>query len=206
MLDCGQPPEQICSQPGGTQSGDTSPGGAQSGGTPPGDSQSGDAPKTQAVLDCEASIATVRAACVAEDATSLRLCVYDAFLPLCSKGRTEFVKQVFDCLQQDVCMLPGIPGKAADCVQSVIHAAAGPDEHALGDVICAKCSQSEVGCFDSDVHEPAYSLANVMLLNPSDIPAVTTCTDNTCENPENPGTQDDCWNQTLLATANQCPY
>lgn len=192
MLDCGQPPEQICTQPSGTQSGDT----------PPGDSQSGEAPKTQAVIDCETSIATVRAACVAEDATSVRLCVYDAFLPLCSKGRTEFVKQVFDCLQQDVCMLPGIPGQAADCVQSVIHAAAGADEHALGAVICDKCSQNEPGCFGSDVREPASSLANAMLLKPSDIPAVTSCMDNTCENT---GKEEDCWDQTLLATANHCP-
>jgi len=122
------------------------------------------------VAACQASVDTVRAACVAEDPTNSRLCIYDALRPLCQTGRTAFVKALFDCLQMDACQSPSDPSGATDCVQAAIHAAATDHDHTLGMAVCA-CG-SEPNCA---TNEPAYSLAYLLMLNDPDVVTLTSC-------------------------------
>lgn len=147
------------------------------------------------VAGCQKSVDEVRAACVAEDPTEPRLCIYDALRPLCATGRTAFVKAVFDCLHADACQTPSDPSGATACVQAAIHAQATANDHALGAALCA--CDAEPNC---SANEPAYSLANLMMLPDADIPSVTSCAMAAgCPVPES------CFSSTLLGPAIACP-
>lgn len=148
-----------------------------------------------AVAACEASVDAVRAACATQEPNNDRLCVYDKLRPLCATGRTAFVKAVFDCLKADTCQTPSDPSAAGDCVQHAIHSAATTEDHEVGALICA-CSNDQPNC-DSD--EPAYSLADLMLLQPGDVESIATClAGHTCD--DNAA----CVDSTPLAPALKC--
>jgi hypothetical protein len=158
-------------------------------------------PSSSAVADCEASVDAVKAACVAEDPTSNRLCLYDALRPLCASGRTDYVKAVFDCLKLDGCQSPSDPSGAGTCVDDLVTSTATSADKALGAAICAcEGTSPEPGC-SSDL--PQYSLATTMVLNESDVQALTTCITGsaTCDQTA----INTCANASPLQPANGCP-
>lgn len=151
------------------------------------------------VAACQASVDAVKTACMASDPTNARLCQYDALRPLCATGRTAFVKTIFDCLAATTpCQTPGDPSGATACVVAAIHAAATANDHALGAAICTceGAGSAEPNC---DMMEPQYSIANLMLLNDSDVTAYTACLASmTCN-------MNGCYAASPLMAANMCP-
>lgn len=132
-----------------------------------------DAAASGDVAACQASVDAVRAACVAEDPASARLCLYDALRPVCATGRTAFVKAVFDCLAADACQSPSDAGLARSCVEAAIHAAATDGDRAAGAAVCAcEAASPEPNCATS---EPSYSLANLIMAPSSEVARFTTC-------------------------------
>ncbi len=128
---------------------------------------------TSNVQACEAAIDAVRAACVAEDPTHPRICLYDALRPLCTTGRTDYVQAVFECLQMDACQTPSDPSGARTCVEALIASRATATDRAFGAAICGCSASPEPNC---DLDLPSYTLGTTMMMREADVEAARACT------------------------------
>jgi len=147
------------------------------------------------VAACEASVDAVHAACNEEEPGAPRLCVYEAYRPLCKTGRTAVVKAIFDCLKLDACQTPGDPSDAGDCVSNVVHTLANADDRAAAAAICACGDVGSVNCSTA----PLDALApDVMLLSASDENAFTKCIGSGCD-------AQSCFDASPLGAADACP-
>jgi hypothetical protein len=110
------------------------------------------------VAACEASVDAVYAACDAEQPGAPRLCLYEAYRPLCKTGRTDVVKAIFDCLKLDACQTPSDPSDAGstddlDGIVADIMLMSSSDERAFTTCEPGACGTTD--CVDASPLGPA---------------------------------------------------